>query len=904
MSVLNDPREMAIRPESGITLEEDNRYETMYHWGAHILDLCDLPVEEYMKPMTVNTTGGGGGGEGGDTGSTNPTYFLKFVLDGTTKKSFNLEEGAPIPDVPVEKEGYDFSGWADANGATPTSMPAANLTLYGTTTIKKFTVKFVVDGNELSEYEQTVNWNTKVTNIPASAKTGYTFSGWEPAIPSTIKNNYTFVGSFTKKSYTVSFNISGQVQTAVFEYGDTIEYPAADSKEGYTICGWTPYYETMPDTNNIVFKAILSANSYTVRYLIDHAGADAEVIAQYTVKYGQNIPTIAVPIKSGYTYTSWVSDEIIVNGKMPAYNVDYYTEESVNQYTLSYYVDGSQIGATRTYSYGAKVEPMAQYEKEGYTVTPWAYDHALVEIPQDLGGGYSMPYYNVVATCTTSINSYNVVIKHDNEVIFSGNVPYGTEISTLIPEGYSYNGQPSTVPASNIEIPATINSYDVVVTLSGKQPFTLELEYKSDIESAIEDYINENYPDEMVGHHIETNVPDGATVPAHDVNYTAEIVPNEHKINISGHSQVDINYGENVLDILNGEIDNLGIDEFHYFDGWEINGQPIDPNYTMPDEDIAVNAVIKVKESEVTPVVSGETSTGSTTYDYGTPISEVIEDIIASATPETQADLEDPGYAVEWTVNGSAYTEDMVVKEDEVVVEVSITPKPFMLSFMRRGSAAMAAGVVESGETLYKEEIVYPQLPANIEVSGVTYEFKWDEGSIEEGTPMPSRAVTVYGEYVEKPVVKTIYYGWIYDKNMQTFAGTPAELAELTSVEGMPSSKEFPFILEEEPGYRQMYNDWQDEEIEDEEFYQYLTTITKDNIVLLPESINKNDYRYSNKAGEVLDLEDGPSVVINGVTYSMMFWGNHKVYGGIPVNGHYAKNSQGEDLTIIFENKN
>lgn len=50
---LNDPREMCIKPESGVTLEEDNRVETMYHSGAKILDLCDLPVEEYMKPMSI-----------------------------------------------------------------------------------------------------------------------------------------------------------------------------------------------------------------------------------------------------------------------------------------------------------------------------------------------------------------------------------------------------------------------------------------------------------------------------------------------------------------------------------------------------------------------------------------------------------------------------------------------------------------------------------------------------------------------------------------------------------------------------------------------------------------------------------------------------------------------------------
>ena len=61
MSYMNDPREMAIRPESGVTLEQDNRVETMYHWGAMVTDLCDLPVSEYMKPITVIVYGNGGG---------------------------------------------------------------------------------------------------------------------------------------------------------------------------------------------------------------------------------------------------------------------------------------------------------------------------------------------------------------------------------------------------------------------------------------------------------------------------------------------------------------------------------------------------------------------------------------------------------------------------------------------------------------------------------------------------------------------------------------------------------------------------------------------------------------------------------------------------------------------------
>ena len=858
MSYLNDPREMAIRPESGVTLEEDNRYEEMWHWGAHVLDLCNLPVEEYMKPMTVNVGEGGGGG-GSDTGSTTPTYFLKFVLDGVTKKSFNLEEGAPIPEVSGEREGYDFSGWADSNGNTPTAMPAANLTLYGTTSIKKFTIKFSVDGEELSDYEQVINWGGKVTNIPSSAKTGYNFSGWEPAIPSTVKNNYTFVGTFTKKSYNVSFNISGDVQTATFEYGDTIVYPAADSKEGYTICGWTPYHETMPDTNNLVFKAVLSANSYSVKYLIDAgAGMDNEIVAEYTVKYGQAIPSQALPVQSGYSFSQWSADTQLVGNKMPAKDVNFFSTKTVNNYTLKYFIDGVQDGPTETYSYGAPVTPRDKYEKEGYTVTEWVFDNELT----DGIAGKAMPYYNVEASCQTSINSYNVVVKCGNTVLYSEALKYGTSLANVVPEGYTYSGDVTTVPAHDVELEVSINTYNVTLLIDGIDTVVLPMEYNADIMPAVEDYVNNSYP--MGGYHIESNIPNGAKVPAHDVQYEVNTVPNKHNVTIaqpSGTATITLNYGENILNALDGKV---VVDEFHYLDGWLINGQPLSADATMPDNDITVEPVIKVKESEVTPVVSGETATGSTTYDYGTPISDVIEDIIASATPETKADLEDPGYAVEWTVNGSAYTPDMVVKEDEVTVEVTITPKPFKLSFMRRASDAAVAGVIESGETLYKEEIVYPTLPANIEVSGKTFEFKWDDGSVEEGTPMPSSAVTVYGTYVEKVGATNIFYGGIMDRDLGSnpdFAAFAQSMSSAT-LTAMPE-----YIVFRLPSLEDEYNDFpgEDEEWIPEHMYTFF--------VIVPQGKSVTQFRVGatnqpNIAGSIYEKSYG-STTINGLAYDV-----------------------------------
>lgn len=75
---INDPRERAILPESGVTYEEDNRVEKMYHWGAKVLDLCDMEVSEYMKPMTVII--GDYTPESGSTGTTKVNVSIKVSV--------------------------------------------------------------------------------------------------------------------------------------------------------------------------------------------------------------------------------------------------------------------------------------------------------------------------------------------------------------------------------------------------------------------------------------------------------------------------------------------------------------------------------------------------------------------------------------------------------------------------------------------------------------------------------------------------------------------------------------------------------------------------------------------------------------------------------------------------------
>ena len=58
MAYLGDIRENSISPEGNIW-ENDNRKETRYYWNGALIDLCDLPPEDYAKTIFVTNVSGG-----------------------------------------------------------------------------------------------------------------------------------------------------------------------------------------------------------------------------------------------------------------------------------------------------------------------------------------------------------------------------------------------------------------------------------------------------------------------------------------------------------------------------------------------------------------------------------------------------------------------------------------------------------------------------------------------------------------------------------------------------------------------------------------------------------------------------------------------------------------------------
>lgn len=195
MSYMNDPREMTFNNESGVMMEQDNRREEVYQWGAMQVDLCDLPVDEYMRPLRVEVINGGGSPETGAT-----LYTVTFVVDGKTVYTQKLQYGATIPfEVNAEKSGRNFIGWfygstQYTNGST---MPSRNLTL----TAKyecEVSFTFNVDGVETEISAYTIAHNSKLINIPDTTMVGYELVGWEPSISEVVTEHTNYVATFKK----------------------------------------------------------------------------------------------------------------------------------------------------------------------------------------------------------------------------------------------------------------------------------------------------------------------------------------------------------------------------------------------------------------------------------------------------------------------------------------------------------------------------------------------------------------------------------------------------------------------------------------------------------------------------------------------------------------------------------
>ena len=126
------------------------------------------------------------------------------------------------------------------------------LTLYPVWNTNQYTITFdTAGGSEIAPITQ--DYGTAITAPADPTREGYTFIGWDREIPATMPaENVTVTAQWEINRYTVTFDTNGGSEIAPItqDYGTAITAPADPTREGYTFIGWDKAVPaTMPAEN-------------------------------------------------------------------------------------------------------------------------------------------------------------------------------------------------------------------------------------------------------------------------------------------------------------------------------------------------------------------------------------------------------------------------------------------------------------------------------------------------------------------------------------------------------------------------------------------------------------------------------------------------------------------------------
>ena len=627
------------------------------------------------------------------------SYTVVYKVDGEiVGDTESYEFGAPVSlRTEPQKEGYTFSGWDRESGF---NMPAENVEIEGHYSINSYTVTYKVDGELYGDIE-TYEYNAPVELRQEPQKEGYTFGGWSSETGFNMPaENVVIEGSFKVNEYTVTYFVDGKFYDSIetYSYGSQVKLKEAPQKEGYTFSGWDHDDRFTMPAEDVVVKGSFNINSYKVTYEVD--GTPYGMVEIY--KYGELVTLQKNPTKEGYTFSGWDHSNEFA---MPARDVKIKGSFIVNSYTVTYKVDGAQIGEPETYKYGEAVTLREKPSKEGYTFNGWSYE-----------AGFKMPAEDVVIEGSYQINSYTVTYKVDGEQFGEQETYEFNELVQLrsepTKEGYTFShwnrSSEFNMPANDVVIEGSfkINSYTVTYKVDGSQYGSTETyEYGSAVVLR-EEPKKEGYTFSGWDHE------DNFMMPADDVVIEGTYQINSYTVTYKVDGEVSgevetYEYGAEVT--LRGE----PVKEGYTFSHWSQ-----DTGFTMPAKNMVIEGNFLINSYTVTYKVDGEIYGEVETYNYGTVVNLRSEPI-------------KEGHKF----GGWNRTEDFTMPAENVIIEGNFDVNEYTVTYLVDGK--------DYGE---KETYKYGTpviLRDNPEKEGYTFS-GWNPAT---GFIMPARNVVIEGSY-------------------------------------------------------------------------------------------------------------------------------------------------------------
>ena len=237
----------------------------------------------------------------GTNGSGNAVTDIKFYNDALTLR------GALFTRTGHTQVGWaTVDGGEKVYGLDDIYTKNEALTLYPVWNTNKYTITFDTNGgSEIAPVTQ--DYGTAITAPADPTREGYTFIGWDREIPTTMPaENMIITAKWKVNQYTITFDSNGGSEIAPItqDYGTNIAAPADPTREGYTFIGWDKAIPATMPAENMIITAKWKVNQYTITF--DTNGGSE--IAPITQGYGTAITAPADPTREGYTFIGWDRD--------------------------------------------------------------------------------------------------------------------------------------------------------------------------------------------------------------------------------------------------------------------------------------------------------------------------------------------------------------------------------------------------------------------------------------------------------------------------------------------------------------------------------------------------------------------------------------------------------------------
>ena len=444
---------------------------------------------------------------------TAPIYAVTLNTNGGTINNGNVTEyiygvGATLPTADdMTYTGHTFKGWYDNEGLTGDPVTAIGGTEMGNKEywakweINQYTITFdTAGGSAIAPITQ--DYGTAITAPADPTREGYTFAGWDTAIPATMPaHNMTITAQWTVNQYTITFDTDGGSEVAPItqDYGSAITAPAAPTREGYTFTGWDKTIPATMPAGDMTITAQWTVNQYTITYDLDGGTAEGNPDT-YTVE--TDAFTLKNPTRPGYTFTGWSGTDLTGEDNLtvtiPAGSTgdrSYTAHWSLNTYSITYDLNGGTVsGNPDFYTVESAAITLNQPTRIGYTFTGWSgtnltgEDNLTVTIPTGSIGNRSY-------TAHWSLNTYSITYDLDGGTAL-GNPDFYTVESSAITlneptkAGYVFTGWSGTDLVGEDNLTVTIPAGSI-----GDRRYTAHWEFDPTIIAALNPTPNVDFLD-------------------------------------------------------------------------------------------------------------------------------------------------------------------------------------------------------------------------------------------------------------------------------------------------------------------------------------------------------------------------------------------------------------------------